>query len=197
MRPGVFVRCRAHQVVWIAGMRGEDLADSLGLQKAHRPPHKKQPGRRQIVDSAAAGQDCRERGKGLLQKCLTLIGVLLEQDQLPIADQENALGAHESAPLLPAMSPRFAAGHNATISEWTEPSTPGSRPSPGIMSTGALRICSNSPCSLAKANRLTPGERSTSRSTSLSGPSSPRATLPTTRTLDMPCRSAVRLISRR
>jgi hypothetical protein len=196
MRPGVFVRCRAHQVVWIAGMRGEDLADSLGLQKAHRPPHKKQPGRRQIVDSAAAGQDCRERGKGLLQKCLTLIGVLLEQDQLPIADQEM----HSAPTNLPLCCPPCRRGSRQVT---TQPSRSGRNPrhpvlpSPGIMSTGALRICSNSPCSLAKANRLTPGERSTSRSTSLSGPSSPRATLPTTRTLDMPCRSAVRLISRR
>jgi hypothetical protein len=63
--------------------------------------------------------------------------------------------------------------------------------------TGHPSSSSKSPCEAACANRLPRSPISTSRSTSLPGPVSPRATEPNTRTVVAPRRAAMRMTSSR
>src|SRR4051794_14297263 len=71
-----------------------------------------------------------------------------------------------------------AVGHSGTRSLPTRLATSGLSPSAGTRSTGALRIFSSSSRARPRASRPRPSGTLARMSTSLSGRSSPRATLP-------------------
>src|SRR5262249_26037416 len=81
-------------------------------------------------------------------------------------------------------------GHSTIRSDSTRSRTPGLRSAAGIRSTRLPRMPSRSASRRPSPNRLSPGGKSASRSTSLPGWSSPRATLPNTRKLLTPCAAA-------
>jgi hypothetical protein len=80
----------------------------------------------------------------------------------------------------------FSIAHSSTRSRTACDRTSGLRSREGIKSTRTPRMLSNSACKRPKPNKLMCSGRSTSRSTSLSARSSPRATLPNTRNPDTP-----------
>ncbi len=81
--------------------------------------------------------------------------------------------------------------HNGIASRSASARTAGRRPSAGTTSTGTPSTSFSSRSIRPNVTRLDRGDRSTRISTSLSGVSSPRATLPNTRTLEAPNFSAV------
>ena len=87
--------------------------------------------------------------------------------------------------------------HNGIASCSASARTAGRRPSAGTTSTGTPRTSLSSRSNRPNVTRLDRGDRSTRMSTSLSGVSSPRATLPNTLTLEAPYFSAVASTCRR